>query len=356
MPKDRRGRSVSSERSRVSPFPCSSSRTRSSSSKNPLEPVEDGRELEETRHSECEESLGSAEDIKEWEEARCSVCMEHPHNAVLLLCSSHDKGCRPYMCDTSYRHSNCLDQFRKASADAPSTIEQDSSHNMISSDATPLDTQTPMDTQHVMNEQASNSSTLPSAKHAQSELVCPLCRGKIDGWLVVESARRFMNAKTRSCACETCEFCGTYSDLRKHARLEHPLVRPSEVDPERERDWRNLERQRDLGDVLSTIQSAFVEERSEDEMFAMDNGGLLTVFFLIRVFRPGSSSSGNWSGASIVRGQPRSRRRRVHWGESFDIDTGSASGDDENNPMERISRAWRRRVRSQRRPTPENQP
>ncbi|XP_042509929.1 uncharacterized protein LOC122085521 [Macadamia integrifolia] len=351
MPKDRRGRSVSSERSRVSPFPCSSSRTRCSSSKNPLEPVEDTRELEEARRLECEKSLESAEDIKEWEEARCPVCMEHPHNAVLLLCSSHDKGCRPYMCDTSYRHSNCLDQFRKAFADSPSTIAQDSSPNSISSDAT-----TPMDTQDVMNEQASNSSTLPSAKNSQSELACPLCRGKINGWHVVEAARQLMNAKARSCACETCDFCGTYSDLRKHARLQHPLVRPSEADPERERDWRNLERQRDLGDVLSTIQSAFVEERSEDEMLAMDNGGLLTVFFLIRVFRPGSSTSGNWSGASIVRGQPRSRRRRVHWGESNDIDAGSASVDDESNPLERISRAWRRRVRSQRRPTPENQP
>ncbi|XP_043701468.1 uncharacterized protein LOC122651945 [Telopea speciosissima] len=351
MPKDRRGRSVSSERSRVSPFPCSSSRSRRSSSKNPLEPVEDAREWEEARQSECEKSLESAEDIKEWEEARCPVCMEHPHNAVLLLCSSRDKGCRPYMCDTSYRHSNCLDQFRKAFAEAQKTTVQDSSPSTITSDATPMDTQGV-----IINEQASNSSTLRSAKASQSELVCPLCRGKINGWLVVEDARQFMNAKERSCACETCDYCGTYSNLRKHARLEHPLVRPSDADPERERDWRNLERQRDLGDVLSTIQSAFVEERSEDEMFAMDNGGLLTVFFLIRVFRPGSSTGGSWSGASIVRGQPSRRRRRVHWGESYDVDTGSASGEDENNPLEGISRAWRRRVRSQRRPTPENEP
>ncbi|KAH0858403.1 hypothetical protein HID58_086664 [Brassica napus] len=32
---------------------------------------------------------------------------------------------------------------------------------------------------------------------------------------------------------------------------------PSEADPERRRSWRRLERQRDLGDLLSTIQSSF---------------------------------------------------------------------------------------------------
>ncbi|PNX87734.1 hypothetical protein L195_g043828 [Trifolium pratense] len=37
-----------------------------------------------------------------------------PHNTVLLKYSSHDKGCRPYMCNTSYQHSNCLDQFCKS--------------------------------------------------------------------------------------------------------------------------------------------------------------------------------------------------------------------------------------------------
>jgi hypothetical protein len=39
---------------------------------------------------------------EEWEEATCPICMEHPHNAVLLICTSHDNGCHPYMSDTSY--------------------------------------------------------------------------------------------------------------------------------------------------------------------------------------------------------------------------------------------------------------
>ncbi|KAG8064716.1 hypothetical protein GUJ93_ZPchr0004g39519 [Zizania palustris] len=29
---------------------------------------------------------------KDWKCATCSICLEHPHKAVLLLCSSHDKG------------------------------------------------------------------------------------------------------------------------------------------------------------------------------------------------------------------------------------------------------------------------
>ncbi|RWR97308.1 hypothetical protein CKAN_02673500 [Cinnamomum micranthum f. kanehirae] len=69
-------------------------------------------------------STSSAVDIrslhKEWDEASCPICMDHPHNAVLLLCSSHDKGCRSYICDTSYRHSNCLDRFKKMGADLSS--------------------------------------------------------------------------------------------------------------------------------------------------------------------------------------------------------------------------------------------
>uniref|UniRef100_A0A7N0TW75 Uncharacterized protein n=1 Tax=Kalanchoe fedtschenkoi TaxID=63787 RepID=A0A7N0TW75_KALFE len=76
---------------------------------------------------------------KDWEGATCSVCMECPHNAVLLLCSSHDKGCRPYMCGTSLRFSNCLDQYKKAY-------------------------------------------TKVGEKCEVSALACPLCRGQVKGW------------------------------------------------------------------------------------------------------------------------------------------------------------------------------
>ncbi|KAL4571505.1 hypothetical protein LXL04_018265 [Taraxacum kok-saghyz] len=293
MPKERRDRSVSIDRSWTSPYICNSKR---SVSKNPLE----------------------SENIKEWEEARCPVCMEHPHNSILLLCSSHEKGCRPFMCDTSYRHSNCFDQFQKASSES-SQQEQ------------PPPPQTPVST-----------------------LTCPLCRGQVTGWVVVESARGFMNGKTRTCASETCNFSGTYPDLRKHARLDHPLVRPSEADPDRQRDWRRLERQRDMGDLLSTLQSSITDEIGEDgenvvigssssssgnntSGLSFDEGGWLTVFFLIRVFRPrGGSRSSSWSGTSRARAHVTIRRRPSTrlWGETHNegvVDGGDDGGDDDDD-------------------------
>ncbi|KAF9613631.1 hypothetical protein IFM89_009457 [Coptis chinensis] len=210
MPKDKRGSSRSFNSSRTSPYHC-----------------------EQNVHPMSKTYLES-KDVTELEEARCPVCMEHPHNAVLLLCSSNDKGCRPYICDTSHRHSNCLDQLRKSFADEkPSSISQDSPHDNT----------------------------------AQLNLVCPLCRGEVSGWVVVEPARKFMNAKTRSCACETCDFSGSYADLRKHARAKHPSVRPSEADPERQREWRRMEQETDLGDVVSQIFGPrLAGDRTEEEI------------------------------------------------------------------------------------------
>ncbi|KAK8930811.1 hypothetical protein KSP39_PZI016770 [Platanthera zijinensis] len=148
---------------------------------------------------------------KDWEEANCSVCMEFPHNAVLLLCSSHEKGCRPYMCGTSYRHSNCLDQFKKAYTKPKSEI---------------------------------------------SELACPLCRGQVKGWTVVEPARQYLDNKRRSCMQDECAYVGTYKELRKHVKSDHPCAKPREVDPEMEEKWRALEHERERQDVISTVMSS----------------------------------------------------------------------------------------------------
>lgn len=337
MPKDRRDRSMSHDRYRASPFSCSSSHARRSSSRIPLE---------------------NKENLKEWEDARCPVCMEHPHNAVLLICTSHEKGCRPYMCDTSYRHSNCLDQFRKSFAEnssiTPGQDEAQLSTALMSSNETSESTIT--EVQEEISEEG-QPILLPSSceNQEQPKLVCPLCRGQVKDWIVVEPARHFMNAKPRSCSCETCNFSGTYTDLRKHARLEHPLVRPSEADPERQRSWRRLERQRDLGDLLSTLQSSFGEDRGDDNIMPIDDGGWLTVFFLIRVFRPGSSPrGGSWSGTPRTRAQLSIRRRSTRlWGESYDGETGSSSRDEENDSSDGGSGPWRRRLR--RRTTPDEQ-
>ncbi|PSS07478.1 E3 ubiquitin-protein like [Actinidia chinensis var. chinensis] len=188
MPKDRKAPPLSSDQTKASPYHCSA------------------RITEQNRSENFVESIG---DKNEWEEAVCPICMEHPHNAVLLLCSSHEKGCRPYMCDTSDCQSNCLNQFRKSS----------------------------------------------------TELLCPLCRGKINGGIVIKPAWRFMNAKPRSCSHETCEFSGSYSALENHARLVHPLVRPLKAEPICQQNWTELERERQTQDLLSASQREWEEER-----------------------------------------------------------------------------------------------
>lgn len=315
MPKERRDRSVSFNRSRASPFSSSSSRSRHSLPKNPPE---------------------SKENVKEWEEARCPVCMEHPHNALLLICSSREKGCRPYMCDTSYRHSNCFDQFRKSFAKEttpPNNALEHSTSGLISEEM--------VSSCPVEMEGSTSMNPMSCENQVKTKLVCPLCRGHIMGWAVDDSARRFMNVKSRSCACETCDFSGSYEDLRKHARVEHPCVRPSEADPKRQRDWRRLERQRDLGDLISTLESTIGddgEERSSEEEspLGFNEGERLPAFFLvISIFQPRSSSRSGGSSSGTSRGRvqvPARRRSRRLRGETHDVENGSLSRDNDNEP------------------------
>ncbi|KAI3460611.1 hypothetical protein Pfo_017274 [Paulownia fortunei] len=178
-----------------------------------------------------------ASEKKEWEDALCSVCMEFPHNAVLLLCSSYDNGCRPYMCATSHRYSNCLEQYRKA-------------YTKVTANQSTQSWQGSMDDMDISEE-----SGWPDGKSETSELLCPLCRGQVKGWTVVEPARRYLNAKKRTCMQDNCSFVGTYKVIRKHVKLEHPLARPRDVDPSHAEKWKKLENERDLSDVFSTIRS-----------------------------------------------------------------------------------------------------
>lgn len=306
MPKERRTRSLSFEaRSRASPFPCSSSSRGSPSSSSWNKP---------------ESPVVSSKDMKGWDEVRCSVCMEHPHNAVLLTCSSGDKGCEPFMCDTSYRHSNCLDQYKKAFSGS-SLLEKN------------------VDDQGQLK---------------LSKLSCLLCRGEVTGWTVVETARKYMNSKVRNCSTESCGFTGSYKELRKHARKDHPSVRPSEADPERQRDWRRMEQRRDLADLFSSMQSAmsgddgvfegFVED---DEQLGMRSSSIVrfsSMAFLI-IFRFGStgamgrrSTSARSSRGLSSRVSSRSRRGNGGslWGETYngpqpdDMDTSSDDDVDED--------------------------
>ncbi|KAJ6342817.1 hypothetical protein OIU78_010683 [Salix suchowensis] len=179
----------------------------------------------------CSKKCSKILDKKDWEDVTCSVCMECPHNAVLLLCSSHDKGCHPYMCGTSFRYSNCLDQYKKAYAKSISSTRTADNPILVS------------------------DSSWPVEKCEATELACPLCRGQVKGWTVVEPAREYLNAKTRSCMQDDCSFVGTYKELRKHMRANHPSAQPRAVDPILEQKWRGLEGEFEHDDVISTIQS-----------------------------------------------------------------------------------------------------
>ncbi|KAJ9692560.1 hypothetical protein PVL29_011553 [Vitis rotundifolia] len=183
------------------------------------------RGLEHTKKSRSKTLSKQKEDESEWEETRCPICWEHPHNAVLLRCASHKKGCRPYMCNTSNHHSNCLNNFY-----------QTFSKNVEIGDR-------------------------PSGKKV-TYVKCPMCRGKINGWQVVQPARGFMNSKPRSCPCEGCDFRGNYSQLRLHVRSEHPFARPAEPNPQLVREWARRVSERDFEDALNMIESESESELS----------------------------------------------------------------------------------------------
>ncbi|KAI3449870.1 hypothetical protein Pfo_006535 [Paulownia fortunei] len=315
---------------------------------------------------------------KECDEASCPICMDHPHNAVLLICSSYGKGCRSYICDTSYRHSNCLDRFKKLkeenadSLSAPSLIPG-SRHDSIDTSTMNVDLTTSIDvagdhTDHTLT--GSNSAAhvaVPgesggSSIHAAnsdfedlwgrldlgetnmekseegSNLTCPMCRGSVLGWKVVEEARKYLNLKSRSCSRESCSFFGNYRELRRHARRVHPTVRPADVDPSRQRAWRHLEDQREYNDIVSAIHSAmpgaivlgdYAIENGDRLSIERDRGGgagegrrWLSTFFLFQMI--GSMDPGAELRGGRSRVLPRHRRangtlsrRRYLWGENL---------------------------------------
>ncbi|CAH2070545.1 unnamed protein product [Thlaspi arvense] len=150
---------------------------------------------------------------KAWKSVTCPVCLEIPHNSVVLLCESYHKGCRPYMCATGNRFSNCLEQYKKAYAKDEK------------SDKPP-------------------------------ELLCPLCRGQVKGWTVVTDARKYLNSKRRACMNDNCSFLGSYRQLRKHVKAVHPRAKPRAIDPVLEAKWKKLEVERERSDVISTVMSS----------------------------------------------------------------------------------------------------
>ncbi|CAA0815260.1 Protein of unknown function (DUF1644 [Striga hermonthica] len=251
---------------------------------------------------------------KEWDEASCPICMDHPHNAVLLICTSHDKGCRSYICDTSYRHSNCLDRFKKPTAGQTSTDEK-------------------------------------------VGLQCPLCRGSVLEWKVVEEARKYLNLKPRACSRESCSFSGNYRELRGHARRVHPAARPADVDPSRQRAWRRLEDQREYNDIVSAISSAvpgavvvgdyMIEGGGEHGRGRAGEGGArwlstLVLFQMIGSLDGGEGRGGRSRNRRAGGRAAGSERRRYLWGENLlgiradEEDEDDEDEDDEDEEEEEV--------------------
>ncbi|PNX60964.1 hypothetical protein L195_g060438, partial [Trifolium pratense] len=107
-----------------------------------------------------------------------------------------------------------------------------------------------------------------------------------------------MNSKLRSCSSETCEFQGTYPELRKHARVEHPTVRPTEVDPSRQGDWERMEQQRELEDVISSMNERYSAENSGEDTIlsgSMHDLMSLVAYQLLTVEEGASLISSLWS-------------------------------------------------------------
>lgn len=211
---------------------------------------------------------------KELDDVSCPICMEHPHNAVLIICSSHDKGCRSYICDTSYRHTNCLDRFKKLRENNDNDNSSQSNRSFRNNSDTGMrgnlvETQEDYNLEESynliralegnINIQGIQRTVVEESNEVNASesscLKCPLCRGNVLGWMIVKEARQYLDLKRRSCARESCSFSGNYRELRRHARRVHPMTRPGDVDPSRQRTWRRLENQSEYGDVLSALRS-----------------------------------------------------------------------------------------------------
>lgn len=328
---------------------------------------------------------------QEWDDVSCPICMDHPHNAVLLLCNSHEMGCRTYICDTSYRHSNCLDRFKRLGANLPNDTSQPSSSTAnqpysrnasivnlglrLGIDLTEArgngnpnesndflsvrlprrsgenDTQNTYEYPAIQRQGISETGNteflvegvepvelnVRNSSELKLSLKCPLCRGDVFGWKVVEEARESLNLKPRSCSRESCSFSGNYHELRRHARRVHPKTRPADIDPSREQAWRRLEHQREHGDIISAIRSTMPGAivlgdyaiDSEDMLAAgresgneEGSGPWWSTFFLFQMIGSiNSSAEPRSQSRALTRRRQSARvalsRRRFLWGENL---------------------------------------
>ncbi|KAG2319478.1 hypothetical protein Bca52824_012691 [Brassica carinata] len=144
-----------------------------------------------------------------WEDLVCPICLDSPHNGVLLQCSSHDNGCRAFVCNTDHLHSNCLDRFITACG--------------TTTDPPPSEPPRSKRRSYWM------ASCGRSTCHSRRETT--LLRGR------------------------TVQVHGYLHGAPASTQSEHPDSRPSKIDPARKLDWENFQQSSEIIDVLSTIHS-----------------------------------------------------------------------------------------------------
>ncbi|KAJ6828845.1 uncharacterized protein M6B38_361530 [Iris pallida] len=289
-----------------------------------------------------------------WEDVTCPICLNFPHNGVLLQCSSYDKGCKPFMCDTDQTHSNCLNRFKNA-------------YKMTTAPKDPSTTNWSVgEAFQVMPLSPSN---LPK---------CPLCRGDVTGWIVIEEARMHLDMKRRCCEEKNCSYVGNFLELKEHARIKHPHSCPSEIDPARQLDWENFQQSSEIVDVLSTIHAEvphgvvlgdYVIEYGGDEAggddfddFRQHEGNWWTSCILYKVFgnfrasrnrrrsRRSSTTRGrrqsNSEGSSLGEGSPTSVHVSEYRFDATDDDFVAMDSDRAATPRGIVRRhSWRQRSR-----------
>jgi hypothetical protein len=129
------------------------------------------------------------------------------------------------MCHTNYNQSNCLKLFRKA---------------------------------YSREKTACEISTMVTPTHKKAKallLACPVCRGEVKGWTVVEPGRQYLNRKRRICMHEDCSFAGTYKKLRKHVKAKHCSSKSREVNLARIAAWKEFECEKERQDASSIVSS-----------------------------------------------------------------------------------------------------
>ncbi|MQM06563.1 hypothetical protein Taro_039383 [Colocasia esculenta] len=174
-----------------------------------------------------------------------------------------------------------------------------------------------------------------STSEQNRTLRCPLCRGAILGYRIDGEVRQYLDQKPRSCSRESCTFSGNYTDLRRHARRSHPTTRPADVNPSKRQAWRRLEREQEIGDVISAVQSTSPGAIVIGD-YAIDSGDGLLNDHENNVPRNGSRS---WSNTLLLLqmfheprnlARPLRTRRRPGNRNMWDVDA-LAPEDDENN-------------------------